>query len=416
GILCAGLTASGGDWTAFRGKAGTGYSSASNLPVKWDANTNVAWKKALPGRCNGSPVIAGNLLFLTSASDDGRQRTLHCFRASDGEEVWLKTEACEQVMPTHQTNRYGGTTPAATDELVVVWHATAGLYCYRHDGTEVWHHDLGEFRHQWGYGTSPVIDDEQVILHSGPGAAVFVAAFDLRTGEQRWRFAETVQGNGERNDDGKYMGSWCTPAIVVNGAQKLAVCGMSTRVIALDTADGSLVWACDGLSGPRGDLCYTSPVISRDVCVVMGGYQGPAIGFRMQGEGNITESQRLWREERGNPQRIGSGVSIDGVIYMANAGPNLLQCLRPETGEVLWTERLNSGAHWGSLVFADGLLFTTGQDGTTIVFRPNPERFDLVSSNDLREPTNATPAVADGTIYIRTFRHLWCIRNPGARE
>ncbi|MCA9064257.1 MAG: PQQ-binding-like beta-propeller repeat protein [Planctomycetaceae bacterium] len=398
------------DWSGFRGAHGTGASDARNLPLSWSSSENIAWKVPLPGNCNGSPVVAGNRIFVTSASEDGRQRTLHCISADDGATLWEGSVSYEQKMPTHQTNLYGGTTPAATSDRVVVWHASAGLFCYDHAGELKWQKSFGEFRHQWGYGTSPVIDNGVVFLHSGPGRNVFIAAFDLSSGDQKWKFDEPIDGDGERNSQRQYMGSWCTPVLVNADERQLLVCGMATRVIGLDSKTGELVWSCDGLRGERGDLCYTSPVIGGDVCVVMGGYQGPAIGFRMEGTGNITDSGRLWRVDKGNPQRIGSGVVVDGLLYMANAGPNLMQCIQPETGEVLWEERVRSGAHWGSLVSADGVLLTTGQNGDTLVIRPSAQGLDLVRTNSLGENTNSTPAVADGAIYIRTFGHLWCIR------
>lgn len=396
------------DWSAFRGAAGDGYSSAKNVPVEWDAEENIAWKIKLPGRSNGSPVLRGNRVFLTSASADGRQRRLHCFAAEDGSELWTRTVEFDQKMPTHQTNQYGGTTPAATDERVVVWHGSAGLHCYDLDGNEQWKRDFGLFRHQWGYGSSPVISGDRIILHSGPGENVFVAALKLSNGDILWKTSEPVENNGERNNANKYMGSWSTPVITHSADRTLAVCSMSTRTNGYDVKDGTIIWSCAGLRGPRGDLAYTSPVIAGDICVAMGGFKGPAYGFRMTGSGDITQSQRLWRDEQ-NPQRIGSGVFVDGYIYMANAGPNILQCIDPKTGELRWKDRGPGGAYWGSVVYADSRLYATDQNGTTLVFEPDPEGLKKIATNQLNDAGNSTPAFADGAIYIRTFRHLYRI-------
>ena len=144
----------------------------------------------------------------------------------------------------------------------------------------------------------------------------------------------------------------------------------------------------------------------------MGGFKGPALGFRLAGRGNITDAQRLWRNEKRNPQRIGSGVYVDGFIYMVNAGPNTIECINPETGDQIWQERAPGGAYWGSAVYADGRIYATDQDGTTVVFRPNPKRYEEISVNRLDSAGNSTPAVADGTIVLRTFEHLYCVRTP----
>lgn len=413
-LLCCSfsVTVADNDWPAFRGPNGNGTSAATDLPTEWSRDQNVAWTADLPGQSNGSPIVAGGDVFVTSAEDDGHQRHLHCFSVDDGSQKWVRTVEFAQKMPTHKTNLYGGTTPASDGQRVVVWHGSAGLYCYDTEGSEIWKRELGDFRHQWGYGTSPVLHNGRIILHSGPGQDVFVAAFDLKTGDTIWKTEEPVENDGERNNANKYMGSWSTPVITSVNGKPVAVCSMATRINGYDIESGDIIFSCEGLRGERGDLAYTSPVIADDICVAMGGYKGPAVGFRMEGSGNVTESQRLWRIDRGTPQRIGSGVFVDGFIYMANAGPNTLECIDPKTGRAVWQERSAGGAHWGSLVYANGRLYTTDQNGTTIIFRPNPDRFDPVAKNRLEDPGNSTPAVTDGTIFLRTFSHLYCVRNP----
>lgn len=407
--LCC-VVACASDWTAFRGGAGDGHSAAKNLPSEWSQEKNIAWKIELPGAANGSPIIAGDRVLLTSATDKGTTRTLHCFSAADGSEQWKTDVTYDREMPTHKTNLYGGTTPASDGKVVVVWHGSAGLYCYDLNGKQLWGRELGEFRHQWGYGTSPVIAGDRVILHSGPGRSIWVGAFRLSDGQPLWKQEEPVENDGETNDDGKYMGSWSTPVLVKTNAGTLAVCSLSTRVLAYDVKDGTIAWTCDGLRGERGDLAYTSPVIAGNVCICMGGYQGPAIGFPMTGKGNITQN-RLWRVDRGNPQRIGSGVVVEGLIYMANAGPGTLECIDPNDGSQKWETR-GTGNYWSSVVYADGKLFATDQNGTTTVFQPNGEQFEKIAVNSLNDPGNSTIAVADGAIYLRTFKRLYRISTP----
>ncbi|HAD62279.1 MAG TPA: serine/threonine protein kinase, partial [Planctomycetaceae bacterium] len=125
--LCC-VVACASDWTAFRGGAGDGHSAAKNLPSEWSQEKNIAWKIELPGAANGSPIIAGDRVLLTSATDKGTTRTLHCFSAADGSEQWKADVTYDREMPTHKTNLYGGTTPASDGKVVVVWHGSAGLY------------------------------------------------------------------------------------------------------------------------------------------------------------------------------------------------------------------------------------------------------------------------------------------------
>jgi outer membrane protein assembly factor BamB len=349
-------------------------------------------------------------VFLTSSQDEGRKRSLYCFDRTDGRELWVRTVDFSQVTPTHNTNPRCPTTPAADGKRVVVWYGSAGLHCYDFDGTTLWSRDLGEFKHMWGDGSSPVIYKDRVLLSCGPGQKIFVTALDLATGKTLWQTDEPISGDGEHNEDRKYMGSWSTPVVARVDGQDQLICALPTRVNGYDIQSGEIVWYCEGLRGKKGDLSYSSPIVAGDVCVVIGGFNGPAIGFKLGGKGNITETNRLWRAEP-NPQSIGSGVYVGKHIYTADAGPGTIRCIEPQTGKAAWQSRGEGGNHWGSVVLAGGNLYVTNQRGTTTVFKPNPNEFEQVASNPLNEASNSTPAISNGELFLRTFEHLYCIAN-----
>jgi len=168
------------------------------------------------------------------------------------------------------------------------------------------------------------------------------------------------------------------------------------------------LWTCAGLAHEKVDLVYASPLISSGIGVAFTGWvNGPTIGFKLGGSGDTTATNRLWLEKQ--PQRIGSGVVVDGRMYIVNAGPGTAQCMECQTGKILWTERLDGGESWGSLVLAAGRLYVTSRRVVTTVFRPNPDKLDVLARNDLGEPSNATPAISDGQIFLRTDGHLYCI-------
>jgi outer membrane protein assembly factor BamB len=401
--------AGGNDWPAFRGPNGTGICDETNVPTTWGPEENIAWKAKLPQPSNGSPIVAEGRVFVAGSEDpEGKRRSLYCFDRHTGKQLWVKTVNFDKVLPRHETNPHGSSTPASDGQRVVVWHASAGLHCYSMDGRELWSKDLGEFKHMWGDGTSPFFYDGKIILHTGPGARVYVTAIDPATGRTIWEQNEPIEGNGEQRNDEAPMGSWSTPVVATANGKDMLISMMPTRVNAYDPETGEILWTCEGIRHKRGDLAYSSPIVAGDLCFVTGGYQGPSMTIRITGSGNITDTHRLWRKEN-SPQSIGSGVFIDGHIYRPNAGPGTIECIDPEKGEVVWTDRAAGGEYWGSIVVAGGLCYVTDKNGTTVVFKPNPKEFEKVAFNELGEPSNSTPAISDGQIFIRTANHLFCI-------
>lgn len=397
-----------GDFPAFRGPRGDGITQESQAPLRWSDTENVKWKVPLKQASNGSPIVSNGCVFVAGTEDEeGLQRSLYCFNRTDGKLRWVRTVSFDKPEPKHDTNPHGSSTPAADGKRVVVWHGSAGLFCYDFEGKELWKQDFGDFIHRWGYGTSPVIMDDRVIMHCGPGSKVSVTALDLATGRILWSTEEPLDGNGSEREDKNPMGSWSTPLIAtVNGVQQI-ICTMPTRVVGYSPNDGQILWYCEGIRGPKGDLAYSSPVLAGDICIAVGGYGGPGLAVKLGGSGNITAS-RLWRNEQ-NPQSIGSGVVVDGHFYRPNAGPGTIQCMEPATGKILWTDRGPGGVMWGSIIYAAGRCYVTAQNGHTAVFRPSPEGYEQLALNEIKEPTNSTPAISDGEIFLRTHKHLYCI-------
>ncbi len=399
------------DWEQFRGPLGRGISSETIAPLTWDRETNIKWRTPLPDRGNSSPIVSRGKVFIAQADKDGAKRSLLCFDRQTGELLWSRTVEFSGRELTHQTNPYGSSTPVADGQRVVVWHSSAGMYCYDYDGNELWNRDLGPFLHIWGYAASPIIHGDLVINNCGPGNRTFLVALNKHNGEIVWQADEQGGSSGEEGNRG-WAGSWSTPMLARVDGRDQVVVSFPNHVKAYDPANGKVIWQVDGLSR----LVYTSVVVNDQYGVAMSGYGGPAMGFKLGGQGNVTETNRLWLHSQRQPQRIGSGILQDKYLFMVNE-PGTAQCIDVTTGESTWgPERLPEGGRaWSSPVRVGDRLYVTTQSGTTIVFAANTEKFEQLAVNRLRETTNATIAVSDGEIFLRTFEALYCIAEKGEK-
>lgn len=398
-------TAVGANWPAWRGPTGDGVCPETDLPLKWSATENVKWKVPLPERGNSTPIVWGNRIFVTQAVGD--RRTLMCFAREDGKLLWQQGPVWSEKELTHATNPYCSSSPVTDGERVLAWFGSAGLWCWDLEGKELWHADLGQQEHIWGYGSSPVLVGDLCVLNFGPGERSFLVALDKRTGKEAWRHdvppPAVWEGNGATQH---WSGAWSTPVVHPTGAGPDLLTSSPGALRGYDPATGHERWHCDGLN----PLVYADPLVAGSVLVGMGGYGGYAIGVPAGGEGDLT-SHRLWQEKH-NSQRLGSGVVKDGLIYMVNE-PGTVQCLDPQTGRAIWQERpqVPSGraSSWSSLVLSGDRLYLVTQASDTVVLRASRE-YEQLSVNALEDGlTNASLAVSDGQIFIRTHQHLWCI-------
>lgn len=393
------------NWPAWRGADGMGRCAERDLPVKWSADENVRWKVALPGPGNSTPVVWGERIFVTQATDKGQKRGLLCLSRKDGKTLWHKVVEHKGEESTHDTNPYCSASPATDGERVVVSYGSAGVFCYDFEGKELWHRDLGKCEHIWGNASSPVLYGDLVLLNFGPGERTFLIAMNKKDGKDVWKVEEPGGKSGVKGQE-EWLGSWSTPTLLKLKERDELVMSWPGVVKAYAPKTGDLLWTCKGLDKDKAPdrLVYTSPLVSPEAVVAMAGYGGPALAVRPGGKGDVTETHRLWRLPSA-PQRIGSGVIVGEHVYVVNE-PGTAECIELKTGKTVWNERV--GAHvWGSLVHAGDKLYVTNVEGETLVLAAKP-KFE-VSRNPLKEKTLASVAVSDGNIFIRTYKHLWCI-------
>ncbi|MFO0899395.1 MAG: PQQ-binding-like beta-propeller repeat protein [Pirellulales bacterium] len=403
-IACAASLSTGADWPQWRGPLGTGHATERlDPPLEWSPTKNVGWKTPLPGPGNSTPIIVGDRVFVTCAAEQGKSRLLLCLARATGRELWRSEARLDDAELTHETNPACASSPASDGRRVFVWHGSAGFFAYDLEGNELWRKDLGKFEHIWGYGSSPVVVGDRVILSAGPGLRAFVVALNTDTGEELWRF-EPKESIAAKVDE--FRGAWSTPvAAEIDGRTQL-LAALPNWLYSLDPATGQVIWKCGGL----GDLVYASPLVGNGLVVAMSGYHGPSLGVRTVGAaGDVTATHRLWLREGkpDNPQRVGSGVLVGDHVYIYNE-PGVMWCLEARTGKTLWEQRLG-GTSWCSACLVDGRIFVNTEAGETFVLAPSPERCEVVARNPLDELMRASLAFAPGQIFARGYENLYCL-------
>lgn len=403
-LTCSLLQA--GDWPQWRGPTGQGHVQEENVPLEWSDRENVKWKVALPDQGNSTPVVWGDRIFLTIAKPQGTVRSLMCLSRKDGSTLWKQDVPYGKKERSWKPTWYANASPAVDADRVVVSFGSAGMYCYDHEGKELWSRtDLGTWEHAFGNSSSPVLYENLAFLWCGPNEKEgrnFLLAVEKATGKTVW----------EHEED---FGSWGTPVIAkVNGKDQLLLATSPNKKQDLEPADaylkgfdpktGKELWLCRGLNS----YVYTSPLVDDGIAVAMSGYGGAAIAVKLGGEGDITDD-RLWQHPK-NIQRVGSGVIVDGYLYIVedNGTPH---CYELATGDEVWQagERAGKGT-WGSLVHANGRLYCFMKDGETVVLEASPE-YKVLARNSLGkgQSTNSSLAVSNGEIFLRTNSHLFCI-------
>jgi outer membrane protein assembly factor BamB len=397
----------GANWPSWRGPNGDGVTEETGLPTKWDAtSSNVKWKVALPDRGNSTPVVWGDKVFLTQAEEKAGRRTLMCLDRKTGKVLWQEGITYKDAEATHATNPYCSASPATDGERVLVSYGSAGLYCYDFAGKELWHRtDLGKQHHIWGNASSPVLAGDRVFLNVGPGENTTLLCVEKKTGKTLWEHKEPGGASGEEGNK-KWLGSWSDPMLRKVGSRYELFMTYPGRVCAFDPTTGKELWTCAGLN----PLVYNSPLYDDGVVVGMGGFGGMAVAVKAGGSGDVTSSHRVWHLPKVS-QRIGSGVLYQGRHYILSDG-GFAECRDLKTGELLWNERVKgpgpTGQNWSSLVRSGDLLYAVNQGGDAVVFKAGP-KFELVSTNSLGERVIASIAVSDGELFIRGYKHLWCI-------
>jgi outer membrane protein assembly factor BamB len=409
-------------WAQWRGPMATGVAPHADPPTQWSETQHVRWKIAIPGKAHSSPIAHGDHVFLATAIPIGeRQKPVYdrapgthdnvpvthrhqfvvlAVRRLDGRIAWQKV--LKEDFPHeggHETGSLASNSPTTDGEMLYAHFGSRGLYALGLDGGLKWQKDLGRMDtlHAHGEGSSPVVYRDTVFVvwdHEGDS---FVAAFDKRTGSERWRAARDEKT------------SWSTPIVVEHAGKPQLVVSATRRVRGYDITNGKVLWECAGLT----DNVVSSPVYGHGMVFAGNSYYRQAMfGVRLDGAaGDITATDRVaWRLNRMTPY-VSSPLLYDDTLYFLRHLQNILSRVEPSTGkprgEALRLEGIGDMI-FSSPVGAAGRIYVTGRDGSTVVVRHDRENA-IVAVNRLEDSFSASAALIDRELYLRGERWLYCL-------
>lgn len=395
------LTAHAADeWPQFRGPDGQGHSDAKNVPIEWSDTQHVAWKTEIPGKGWSSPVLSKGKLYLTTAlGDKGGDVTLSalCVDAKDGRILWnteiFKPDSVASGV-MHKKNSLASPSPIVTADRLYVHFGHMGTAALDLNGKIIWKQDKeAAYTPQHGAGASPALIGDELVFSCDGVSDPFVAALDAATGKLRWKTL--------RNSAAKNQFSFSTPLpVTVGGATQVILPG-SGFVGGYDPKDGHEIWRStygDGYSVvPR-------PVFAHGLLYVSSSFNKPVLyAVKPDGaKGDVTETNVAWTINKAVPHSASMLVLGDELYFVSDAG--IASCANAKTGEVYWSERL-AGGFSASPVTAEGRIYFQNETGTTFVLKPG-KKFEQIAKNDIGEPTLASFAIADRTIYLRSEKFL----------
>lgn len=406
-VLTITCTVHADNWPQWRGANHDGISTATNVPVKWTATENVAWKLPMPGMGGSTPIVWNDRLFLTS--DDGPDVVLLCVNSA-GKEVWkYKLGSKRPIVRTDEGN--GASASPCTDGKHVWAFAGSGeLACLDLDGKEIWKFNLqdryGRFKIMFGMHSTPVLHENRLylqLIHSG-GAQVI--ALEKATGEEVWKVKRPSDGRDECEH------SYASPCLWQNGKDALLITHGNDYAIAHQLTDGKEIWRVGELN-PKAKYDNTlrfvaSPVAVKDLIVVPSAKNGPVVGVKPDAKGLVLPGGEgeVWRRTSNTPD-VPSPLVHEGLVYLCREN-GVLFCLEAKTGKELYNERLHNARYRASPVYADGKIFCTSRDGFISVVQAGP-KYKQLAENRLPDEISASPAIVNGRIYVRGFKTLYAI-------
>lgn len=387
-------------WSQFRGLGNTGIAPDLAIPSTI-TEKDYAWKIELPGSGHSSPAIWGDKIFVTCEKDGSGKRSLVCLSAADGKQLWAAQDEFSPYQQ-HRFNSFASSTPCADAARVYVsWTDGSQRYviAYDHGGKEAWRKMLGAFKAQHGSAASPILAAGVLMITNDgeEGSDGFIAGLDPATGDEKWRIARKID-----------KASYATPIVLGEGdaTQVITTCS-AVGATSLDPRTGEVNWET---GEPLKNRCVASPVYADGVLFFTAG-QGnggkECHAFKIDIKDPKKKPEPAWGDQIKGLPYVPTPLAIDGVIYMWNDS-GMMTAFRAKDGSVLYDRERVGGEFYCSPVAIGDRIVSVSRTGEIMVAGAG-KTFEMLGKADLGEDFNATPAVANGRLYLRTTTHLICV-------
>ena len=397
------------DWPQFRGPTGQGVSTETGLPTEWSPDRGVAWRTPLPGGGWSSPIVHGDRVFVTTATDEGRSFRLLCLDRTTGEVLW-NTEVFQQGLESRlqQGNSYATPTPVTDGQHTYVVAFDGSLAAVASDGSITWTNRDFPYYSQHGIAASLRLYGDLLILPFDPSSQgedkkvgwqkpwdeSFVLALDKKTGEVRWR-----------GDRGLSRIGHVTPNLVREGDREVLVSGAGDVVQGFDLASGERLWTVYS----QGEGVVPSVVVGDGMVYTSSGFEEPTIrAVRTGGRGDVTATHIAWEQTRAVPM-MPSFLYVAPHLFTITEG-GIALCLDGHSGEILGRRRIG-GNHRASPIYAEKRIYFLSEEGETTIVEATPE-MPVVAKNTIPEHTQASFAVSGGRLFLRTESALYALERP----
>lgn len=423
------------NWPGFRGNGSRGVAEGQKPPLKWnvDERENVRWKIPLPGLSNSCPTVWGNRLFITTAvssKDSGEFKIglygdvssveddsvynfdIYCVNKNTGDLIWRKTaHQSSPAVKRHAKSSHANPTIATDGKYLIAFFGSEGLFCYTVDGDFVWKQDFGvldsgwfhDATFQWGFGASPIIFDGKVLVQCDIQQRSFVAALDLKTGNQVWRTKR------------EEIPTWSSPIVHTFGDLPMLITQGTRAARGYDARNGALLWSLP----KQSEIAVPTPFVAHGLIYIASGYHPirPVYAIRPSARGEIeleegeTSSEHIaWSLPSGGPYMPTPVVYGDYLYICSNEG--ILTCFDAKDGTSVYKKRLRAKggglSFTGSPIAGDGHIYFPSEDGRVLVVKAGPN-FEIVETNHLNDNLLSTPAISEGTMFFRTQKSLIAI-------